>query len=207
MPMRLAGSSSWRISEDRWPELFDVALWFRAAERIDVASGDVVPGAADVEPLPDPGTDPSNAAELAAGWLAWWHSLIELPPLPPPSDPADPPALLAFSPPDFPGLAAWPALRRAVTRRWIQADDWHNARKKAGLETGLHHNAPIGQVVAGLERELGRKARPFSLDFVLLPVRDEQVRPAGADRYLVPERVYDGPQWPGLLRALLIPRA
>ena len=203
--MRLAGSSSWRISEDRWPELFDVALWFRAAERIDVASGDVVPGAADVEPLPDPSTDPSNAAELAAGWLAWWHSLIELPPPPPPWDPADP--ALAFSPPDFPGLAAWPALRRAVIRRWRQADDWHNARKKAGLAAGLHHNAPIGQVVAGLERELGRKARPFSLDFVLLPVRDEQVRPAGADRYLVPERVYDGPQWPGLLRGLLIPRA
>jgi hypothetical protein len=205
--MRLAGSPSWCISEDRWPDLFDVALWFRAAERIDVASGDVVPGAADVEPLPDPSTDPSNAAEMAAGWLAWWHSLIELPPLPPPSDPADSPALLAFSPPDFPGLAAWPALRRAVTRRWRQADDWHNARKNAGLEAGLHHNALIGQVVAGLERELGRKARPFSLDFVLLPVRDEQVRSAGADRYLVPERVYDGPRWPGLLRGLLIPRA
>jgi hypothetical protein len=51
--MRLAGSSSWRVSEDRWPEEFDVALWFRAAERIDVPSGGVVPGAPDVEPLPD----------------------------------------------------------------------------------------------------------------------------------------------------------
>ena len=29
----------------------------------------------------------------------------------------------------------------------------------------------------------------------------------GADRYLGPERVHDGPQWPGLLRGLLIPRA
>jgi len=28
-------------------------------------------------------------------------------------------------------------------------------------------------VVAELERELGRKARPCSLDLVLLPVRDE----------------------------------
>ena len=61
--------------------------------------------------------------------------------------------------------------------------------------------------MAGLERELARKARPFSLDLVLLPVRDDQNRPAGADRYLVPERVYDGPQWLGLLRGLLIPRA
>jgi hypothetical protein len=205
--MRLAGSSSWRISEDRWPEAFDMALWFRAAERVDVAPGGVVPGAADVEPLPDPGTDPSDAAELAAGWLAWWHALIGLPPLSPPSGPADLAALQAFSPPDFPSLAAWPALRRAVTRRWRQAHDWHNARMKAGLEAGLHRDVRTGQVVAELERELGRKARPFSLDLVLLPVRDEQVRPAGTDRYLVPERVYDGPQWPGLLRDLLIPRA
>jgi hypothetical protein len=77
--MRVAGPPSWRISEDRWPEAFDVALWFRAAERIDVASEGVVPGAPDVEPLPDPGTDPSDAAELAAGWLAWWHSLVGCP--------------------------------------------------------------------------------------------------------------------------------
>jgi hypothetical protein len=207
MPMRLAGSSSWRISEDRWPEEFDVALWFRAAERIDVPSGGVVPGAPDVEPLPDPGTDPSDAAELAAGWLAWWHSLVGLPPLSPPFDPAHPPALLAFSPPDFPSLAAWPALRQVVTGRWRQAYDWHNARKKAGLEASLHHDRRTGQVVAELERELGRKARPFSLDLVLLPVRDEQVRAAGTDRYLVPERVHDGPRWPEVLRGLLIPRA
>jgi hypothetical protein len=98
--MRLAGSSSWRISEDRWPEAFDVALWVRAAERIGVGSGGVVPGAADVEPLPDPSTGPSDAAELAAGWLAWWHALVELPPVSPPFDQAHPPGALAFGPPD-----------------------------------------------------------------------------------------------------------
>ena len=205
--MQLAGSSSWRISEDRWPESFDWARWFRAAERIGVGEGGVVPGAADVEPLPDPSRDLSDAAELAAGWLAWWQSLIDLPPMPPPSDRAHPPAALAFSPPDFPGLASWPGLQRVVTRRWRQAHDWHTARMKAGLEAGVHGDARTGQVVAGLERELGREARPFSLDFVLLPVRDEEVRSAGTDRYLVPERVYDGPRWPGLLRGLLIPRA
>ena len=51
------------------------------------------------------------------------------------------------------------------------------------------------------------KPRPFSLDFVLLPVRDDQVRAIGPDRYLIPERLHDGPRWPELLRALLIPRA
>ena len=204
--MRMAGSSSWRISEDRWPEAFDVArgLCRRAHRR---GTGGRGAGAPDVEPLPDPSTDPSDAAELAAGWLAWWHSLVGLPPLSPPPGRAHPPALLAFSPPDFPSLAAWPALRRAVTGRWRQAHDWHNARKEAGLEADLHRNRRTGQVVAELERELGRKARPFSLDLVLLPVRDEQVRPAGTDLYLVPERVHDGPRWPDVLRGLLIPRA
>jgi len=149
-----------------------VALWFRAAERIDVAAGGVVPGEPDVEPRPDPGTDPADAAELAAGWLAWWQGLIGLPPRSLPVDQDRRTAWLALSPPDYAGLAAWPALRRAVTGRWRQAHDWHAARKR-----------------------------------VVLPVRDEQVRPAGADRYLVPERLYDGPGWPGLLRGLLIPRA
>lgn len=205
--MRVAGSSSWRIRKDRWPEAFDVALWFRAAERIDVASGGVVPGPTDIELLPDPTTDPSHAGELAAGWLAWWHSLTGMPPLAPRPDMSRPPAVMAFTSSEgFQGLADWPVLHLAVSRRWRQAQDWHNARMQAGLDAGLHHDMRTGQVVAGLERELGRTARPFSVEFVLLPVRDDQIRPAGADRYLVPERVHDGPQWPDLLRRLLIPR-
>lgn len=204
--MRVAGPPSWRISEDRWPEAFDVALWFRAADRIDVASEGGVPGHQMLSRcrtrVRTRRTPPSWPRAGWPGGIRWSGC-----PLSPPFDPAHPPALLAFSPPDFPSLAAWPALRRAVTGRWRRAYDWHNARKKAGLEAGLHHNRRTGQVVAELERELGRKARPFSLDFVLLPVRDEQVRPAGTDRYLVPERVYDGPRWPRLLRGLLIPHA
>ena len=40
---------------------------------------------------------------------------------------------------------------------------------KAGLEAGLHHDRRTGQAVAELERELGRKAQPFSLELVVLP--------------------------------------
>jgi len=42
---------------------------------------------------------------------------------------------------------------------------------------------------------------------MLVPTADDQVRPIGPDRYLIPERLYDGPRWPHLLRALLIPHA
>src|SRR5438046_8896691 len=107
----MAGSASWCISEDRWPEAFDVALWFRAAERIEVASQGVVPGPPDVEPLPDPRTDPADAAGLAAGWLASWHSLSGLPPLSLPSGLAHPPALLAVGGAAFPGRADGPTAR------------------------------------------------------------------------------------------------
>ncbi len=205
--MRLAGSPSWCISVDRWPESFDVALWFRAAARIDVGSGGVVPGPADVEPLPDPGTGLSDGTELAAGWLAWWHALTAIPPLSPPFDRADRIPQLAFSPPGFPGLAGFPVLRRVVTLRWREAQDWHTARKMAGLEAGLHLDMRPTRVVTELERDLGRKARPFSVDFMLVPTADDQVRSISPGRYLIPERLYDDPRWPHLLRALLIPHA
>jgi hypothetical protein len=61
--------------------------------------------------------------------------------------------------------------------------------------------------VHDLERELGHPVKPFELDFVLLPVRDDQIRQLRPGRYLVPERLRDGPRWPQLLRELLLPHA
>ena len=207
--MRRAGSMSWRISVDRWSWPHDIALWFRAAERIQVGAEGVVPGPLDVEPLPDRRMDPSDAAELAEGWLAWWRSLViaDSPTLP--LDPSDPPAALLFAPPAFSGLHGFPALQQAVVGRWAEADRWHNARKLAGLAGGLHRDERMsaGQVVAEIENELGRKVRSFSLDLVLLPVHDDEIRPVGPYRYLVPERVYDGSRWRDLLRSLVSPIA
>jgi hypothetical protein len=63
------------------------------------------------------------------------------------------------------------------------------------------------QAVHDLERELGRPVMPFELDFVILPVRDDQIRQTRPDRYLIPERLRDGSRWPQLLRDLLLPHA
>src|SRR5580704_18258815 len=95
--MEVAGSRSWRISEDRWPEAFDVALWFRAVERIDVPAGGVVPGPAEIDALPDRSAAPADASELAAGWLAWWRALAGQLPLREPLDPARLPSALVFT--------------------------------------------------------------------------------------------------------------
>lgn len=205
--VEVAGTRSWRISEDRWPEAFDVALWFRAAERIDVPAGGVVPGPADIDPLPEQTTAPADEAELAAGWLAWWRTLAGAPPLREPIDLPAPPVEVFTGPPDFAGVAAWPVLQRVAAARWREAKDWHDRRKRAGLAAGPPHDLRTVHVVRDLARELGRPVKPFELDFVLLPVRDDQIRQTRPDRYLIPESLRDGPRWPHLLRALLIPHA
>ena len=205
--MQLPGSPSWTIQVNPWPESFDLALWFRAAERIEVAAGGEVTGPPEVEPRPDPSTGPADGAELTVGWLGWWHALTAMPALSPPSGRADRAPQLAFSPPGFPGLARWPVLHRVVAARWPQASAWHLARKEAWMRAGPHRDLRPTTVVAELERELGRKARPFSVELLLLPVGDEELRPIGSGRYLVPERLYVSPRWPEVLRALLIPYA
>jgi hypothetical protein len=206
--MEVAGTRSWRISEDRWPEPFDLALWFRAVERIDVQAGGVVPGPAEIDPLPGRSTVPADETELAAGWLAWWQALAGASPLREPLDPSRLPSAAVFTgPPDFAALTSWPVLRRVVAARWQEAMDWHNRRKRAGLAAGPPHDLRTVYTVRDLERELGRPVKPFELDFVLLPVRDALIRRIGPDRYLVPESLRDGPSWPQLLRNLLLPHA
>lgn len=80
--MEVAPARSWRIREERWNEEYDLPLWFRAAERIDVPAGGVVPGPAEIDPLPDRSAAPADAGELAAGWLAWWEALTGQVPCP-----------------------------------------------------------------------------------------------------------------------------
>jgi hypothetical protein len=206
--MEVAPTRPWRISEERWTEAYDVPLWFRAAERIDVPAGGVVPGPAEIDPLPDRSAALADAPELAAGWLAWWQALAGQLPLREPLDPSRLPSAIVFTgPPDFAGLAGWPVLQRVVAARWHEAAAWHRQRERVGVAAGHSRDLPAVHAVHELERELGRPVRPFELDFVLLPVRDDQIRWLRPRRYLVPERLRDGPRWPQLLRELLRPHA
>ncbi|MGH3294919.1 MAG: hypothetical protein ACRDP7_24285, partial [Trebonia sp.] len=129
-------------------------------------------------------------------------------PLREPLDPSRLPSAMVFTgPQDFTGLGGWPALQRVVAARWQEATDWHRRRKIAALAAGPPHDLRTVHAVRDLERELGRRVKPFDLDFALLPVRDDQIRQPRPGRYLVPERLRDGPRWPQLLRELLLPRA
>jgi hypothetical protein len=208
----LGGGPSWQISTDRWNQAFDWALWMRAAERIDAPAGGLVPGPLDIDALPEPSTGPDKrrfadpaqvlAHDLVPGWLGWWDGLARMPRWRP-EQMSGPPPQLAFLPPDFPGLARWPDLQRVVAERWQEGHEWHTRRKFAGI----HHDVPQPReslLVLDVERELGRRVPAFELEFILLPVLDEEIREVTPTRYLVPESVYDGPGWTEWLRPLVL---
>jgi len=186
MYLQLQGTTSWRVAVDRGNPLIDAALWIRAAEAIEVPPDPFVPGPLDDPPAPEP-----TATGLGAAWLAWWRDLIGMPPWTF-EQPDAPPPELDLDSPDALGLARWPELREVVMRRWPQAGEWHRARGERHRRTEPSPSPVVSIVAAEVERELGRRLRPFRLDLVLLPVRDTTVRQVNEERHLVPERVYDG---------------
>jgi hypothetical protein len=199
--MRLSGRPrSWQIRVDRWNEVHDLALWIRAAERIEVPAGAAVPGPLDIDRLPAPTIGPTP--ELAEGWRGWWQALVGLPRFEwrPPEPPPGPPPQSAFFPPHFDGLAGWPLLRAVLARRFDEAHAWHTGRTEAELPGRIPQMPNLSRIVSGAR---GWRARPFLLDLVVLPVLDDEVRQVGDDRYLVPERIFDGPDFPGWLRAVV----
>ena len=203
--MHHAGHESWQIREDRWIQHFECALWIRAAERIDVPAGGIVPGPLLIDPLPapSPGLD---LAVLGEQWLAWWRVLCELPEWSPADDGS--PALFAHSGPEFDGLSGQPLLREVLRHRWPQALQWHRERKRAGIAGRAFWRGPLAaSVVAEVERVNGRTARPFVLTIDVLPVADQEIRPIGEARFLVPEGVRDGADWAHVLRGLVEPLA
>ncbi len=194
---------------DRWDTFADRALWLRAAERIDVPAGGVVPGPLDDDP-PAPARPLADPVAAADGWRRWWSAIVT----PAADDPvvADGPEVWAARAADrirriepAAALAPWPELAAAAEARLREFHTWHTARKVAGLQRHGSGDDRDGRVVRELERRLGRSAPPFVVELLVLPVRDDEVRPAGSDRYLVPERVYDGPDWSGRLEGLLVP--
>ena len=204
--MRTAGTASWSISIDRWNHQLEWALWFRAAERIEVPAGGLVTGPPEVVPLPERSV--ASGDELTEGWLWWWRTLLARSSRRTPPGPADMAELQGFSPPDFEALAGYPQLRRVVSTRWGEANAWHSARKRAGIEAFRAGERGRGRdregaAVRAVEAEIGHTAAPFSLQIIVLPVQDAQIRSAGTSTFLVSERVYASSGYDNWLRTLL----
>jgi hypothetical protein len=191
--VRRIGTQSWQIGI-RSDQIIDCALWIRAAERLAVRPDPLVPGPLDLDHPPAP----ISAADdtLAEQWLGWWHSLVA------PGRSALAGAALepAHGSPDPLGLAPYPALAALVTRRWTQVLEWERG---ARTPPQIPPPSTINEVVRDVQTAAGRPIRPFKLEFVLLPVRDDVIREVTPERYLVPARVYDTPQWSEWLRDLV----
>jgi hypothetical protein len=188
--MRYAGSTSWQISLDDRDERTEYALWVRAAERIEVPIGGVVPGPLDLDPPPAPSLP--SGAPLVEAWLYWWRVLV-FPEAAPVVTPAEAYEGASYGPPDFSVLTAYPSLREVAVARWPEALDWRRPRDLAH-RAALHDRAARshgreGQIVREVEAEIGHKAAPFALRIVVLPVVDEEIRSAGDGTYLVPEHI------------------
>jgi len=206
--VRFAGTTSWQISVNEWDQHLEWALWVRAAERIEVPAGGVVTGPPDVDPLPAPSAP--SGAPLAEGWLFWWRALVSRPELSVPFTQDDLAERARFDPPGFGVLDAYPDLQRVVAARWEEANSWHSARKRAGVEafrstvTG-HGPGPgaEGAVVRSVEAEVGHAAAPFRVRIVVVPVLDEEIRSLGGATFLVPERVCGTDAYNRWLRAVV----
>jgi hypothetical protein len=161
----------------------ETALWVRSVERIHVPAGGIVPGALLVEDLPASSTE----TDLSAPWHTWWNSLIA--------------AVGARPALDDPVLTGLPELLDVVERWRPAVARWRSSRPRpAPAPHGLLEVDLINEVQASF----GGAAAPFELTVVVLPVDDDDVRPLGAGRYLVPERFYLDP---GRWRAWLEPVA
>jgi hypothetical protein len=153
-----------------------------------------------IDPVPEPSI--ASAGDLASDWWRWWDEVVSHA-QPPPGDERPPEP--AFVPPDF-GAARFPRLHRVVTARWREAYGWHSRRKMTGLRVMHRAGGPgphEGTVVREVAQGLGRPVPPFDLDLIVLPVADDEVREVSPTRYLVPEPVYTGPDWPDRLRPII----
>ncbi|WP_329134329.1 hypothetical protein OG552_18665 [Streptomyces sp. NBC_01476] len=202
--MRSTAGSSWAVRVDQWPQRLDIALWLREFGRIAVPPGDTVPGPLDV-PVPLWRNATGQSAGLTAGWLGWWNALLSSQDRPTPGAAAA--GQLAFDPPGFAGLDEWPELQDLVLAGWREANDWHQWRKETGLAAGHRHSMVVTRAIGELENRLGRRARPFTIALTVLPVRETTVRQVAPDHFLVPERVYLGPDFPELMQSLAAPLA
>jgi hypothetical protein len=203
--MRRSGTRSWwSIRADQWEEAPEIALWVRAAERIDAPAGGPVPGPLDISPVPDPTMRSSD--ELSRAWVLWWTAIVQRGVM------TTPDGSVSFSGewaavalPDFAGLGQWPALQSVVRARWMEAKRWHDARKRRALQgdRSTLFGPSLTRTGAKLDEWGRRLDREVSIELLVLPVVDDEIRTVGENRCLLSESLYGSPAFDETLATFL----
>jgi hypothetical protein len=174
--MRLAGRESWVVwsGTDGAAEL---ALFVRDALALPVEEP-ALPGLE--PPVPVLSVDGVDRAAVAAEWPGWWADILEFCRYRLTAAPGTHPSLDSYPAVETsPALAGRPALRAAIAALTDPV-----RRYQSGLGFEVPSSMLAGEVVRDLERELGRRARPFRFVFTEVRLRGEVWQPV-ADRHVL----------------------
>ncbi|WP_033291382.1 hypothetical protein [Amycolatopsis jejuensis] len=152
--MRLENTTSWQVYWGSEPEI-DVALYLRDVLALSVADGQLLPP---VEPAVPVHVPPAlDRAAVQAQWPQWWNGL-----------------LARERGPARTRRVSGSALDLAVQHFAAAAAD-HFATARRPVASGFHRRQilageRLGRLVRETEVELGRRARPFRLSVLEVPV-------------------------------------
>jgi hypothetical protein len=194
---------TWQVTEDSPTDLL-IALYLRDAAGLLPVGHPVLPPiepslaplpsrtpreslATGQFPAPSPTLEPLPQArfdELRKEWEAWWGRLVR---------PTGYPRFWELEPPEFTAFADSPELRQLLRERFREARRWAGRRHEefgdAAVERIHRGDHDVNAVVVACERELGRRAEPFHLDVLVLPLADSDIWVIGPSVIVVSTRL------------------
>ena len=176
------GRTSWQIGIDQ-PENLAIGLFVRDVAGLKTRHSWL--------PHCAPGIARDNGEGSAAAadqWDLWWDRSISTN-WNRPDQSQDQLAGMRWIPPDFESLQSAPALQEIVAKHFDNARQWATDRQQDHIELMIgtpdprpFHRGRRGgrgleetRLVAGLERDLGRRAQPFQLRITVIPVAGREL--------------------------------
>lgn len=187
--------ASWRMGEDlSWP--LTVALYVRDVLKLPATVPFFVPPLVPEVPEHIPVTGPDLDIRLGDEWTAWFSGLL-----------ADPRVIPRGGPIDYFSLEdREPAFRDMVEKYFgsaaAAADNAFEAYFKQFQANLRVQGLAVTKLVQSIEKELGRKATPFELNLVILPLEGFWLHQTGPQQVLLSEAARRKPEQ---LRRLLGP--
>jgi hypothetical protein len=179
--VREAGRTSWRIGIDE-PQPLVIGLFVRDVSGL-TSSHVWLPHSVPATPR----ANGEGSEEAARQWDLWWDRAL-LFDWTMEGQSQEQLGALWWTPPDFDSLRSTPALQAVVARHFSDAVAWSRDRKREHVELmiGTPDPRPFRRgrsgrglvetrLVADLERNLGRRARPFQLRINKIPVAGKEL--------------------------------